>query len=62
VPINVAKSVASQLLTTGRVERVILGVSYNDVDPEMAEAFRLPVSRASWSKAFPTVRPRPRPA
>ena len=45
VPINVAKNVADQLLTTGRVERALLGVSYNDLDPEMAAAFKLPVGR-----------------
>ncbi len=45
VPINVARSVADQLLTTGRVQRVLMGVSYTDVDPAMAAAFNLPVEQ-----------------
>jgi len=44
VPINVAKTVTDQLLSTGRSWRALLGVSYNDVDPEMASAFHLPVA------------------
>lgn len=44
VPINVAKTVADQLLSTGRSWRALLGVEYNDVDPEMASAFHLPVA------------------
>jgi serine protease Do len=45
VPINVAKTVTDQLLSTGRSWRALLGVSYNDVDPEMASAFHLPVAQ-----------------
>ena len=45
VPINVARDAANQILATGRVQRVRLGVSYNDVDPDTAEAFNLPVSQ-----------------
>ncbi len=44
VPINIAKTVSDQLLSTGRSWRALLGVSYNDVDPEMAAAFHLPVA------------------
>jgi serine protease Do len=43
VPINLAQNVAEQILTTGRVVRSFLGVEYRDVEPEMAEQFRLTV-------------------
>lgn len=43
VPINLAQNVAEQILTTGRVVRSFLGVEYRDVEPEMAEQFRLSV-------------------
>jgi S1-C subfamily serine protease len=43
VPINLAQNVAAQILTTGRVVRSFLGVEYRDVEPEMAEQFRLSV-------------------
>jgi S1-C subfamily serine protease len=43
VPINLARNVAEQILTTGRVVRSFLGVEYRDVEPEMAEQFRLSV-------------------
>jgi serine protease Do len=45
VPINVARDVAQQLLDTGRVQRARLGVSYGDVDADLASAYRLPVDR-----------------
>jgi serine protease Do len=41
VPINLAQNVAEQILSTGRVVRSFLGVEYRDVEPEMAEQFRL---------------------
>jgi serine protease Do len=43
VPINAAQNVAAQILATGRVVRAYLGVEYRDVEPEMAEQFRLSV-------------------
>jgi S1-C subfamily serine protease len=43
VPINLAQNVVEQILTTGRVVRSFLGVEYRDVDPEMADQFRLSV-------------------
>jgi serine protease Do len=43
VPINLAQNVAGQILATGRVVRSFLGVEYRDVEPEMAEQFRLNV-------------------
>jgi serine protease Do len=43
VPINLAQNVAEQILATGRVVRSFLGVEYRDVEPEMAEQFRLTV-------------------
>jgi serine protease Do len=43
VPINVARDIVDQLLTTGRIRRAFLGISYVDIGPEMAAQFRLPV-------------------
>lgn len=43
VPINLAADVARQLLATGRISRAFLGVSYADIEPELAEQFGLPV-------------------
>ena len=43
VPINLAQNVAEQILATGRVVRSFLGVEYRDVEPEMADQFRLTV-------------------
>ena len=43
VPINLAENVVEQILATGRVVRSYLGVEYRDVEPEMAEQFRLSV-------------------
>jgi serine protease Do len=43
VPINEARYVAEQIIETGRVQRVVLGISYDDVDAELAKAFGLPV-------------------
>lgn len=45
VPINLASDLANQLLTTGRIRRTFLGVSYADVEPEMARQFGIPVQR-----------------
>jgi serine protease DegQ len=43
IPINMANNVAQQLIETGQVQRARLGISYGDVEPEMAEQFNLPV-------------------
>jgi serine protease Do len=43
VPINLARDIAEQLLTTGRIERPYLGVSYAEITREMVAQFRLPV-------------------
>jgi serine protease Do len=37
IPINLARNVADQLISYGRVTRAQLGVSIQDVDPELAE-------------------------
>lgn len=41
VPINLARDVANQLLTTGRVRRAYLGIAQTGVTPELAEQFGL---------------------
>jgi serine protease Do len=42
VPINLASEIATQILTTGRVQRGFLGISFLDLDPEVATRFNLP--------------------
>lgn len=44
IPINLANEVATQVLTTGRVQRAFLGISYGDIERELAAQFGLPVS------------------
>jgi len=43
VPINLANDVVRQILSTGRITRAYLGVSFADVDAELAQQFGLPV-------------------
>ena len=43
VPINLATDVVEQVLTTGRVRRALLGITYADIEPELAAQFDLPV-------------------
>jgi S1-C subfamily serine protease len=47
IPINVARDVVQQILTTGRVRRAILGVALADVTPEIAARLDLPVSEGA---------------
>src|SRR5690606_11375476 len=42
VPINLARSVAEQLLTTGEIRRAYLGINYAEVTRELAAQLRLP--------------------
>lgn len=43
IPINLANDVVHQVLTSGRVRRAFLGITFRDLDPELAEQFDLPV-------------------
>lgn len=43
VPINLARDVTEQILTSGRVRRAFLGVNYQDIEPEVAAQYGLPV-------------------
>jgi len=43
IPINVARDVAEQILTTGRVSDAYLGVETGDITPELLRFWRLPV-------------------
>ena len=43
VPINLARSIADQLLTTGRIRRAVLGIYPTDVTPPIAQQFGFPV-------------------
>jgi serine protease Do len=43
VPINLARDVAEQLLTTGVIRRAFLGIDYMEIDRDFAAYFDLPV-------------------
>jgi S1-C subfamily serine protease len=45
VPSNTVKSVAGQLIKTGKVEHAAIGVLAQAITPDVAEAFRLPVKQ-----------------
>ena len=47
VPINNARDVADQIMKTGKVSRVMLGVSIGDITPEIAQRFNLSVTRGA---------------
>jgi Do/DeqQ family serine protease len=54
IPVNLARQVAEQLITTGEVTRGWLGVSMQPLDPALAEAFGLDkVSGALVTKVLP---------
>jgi serine protease Do len=42
IPINIARDIAEQLLTTGRIRRAYLGVALGDLSPGLAERYGLP--------------------
>ena len=43
IPIALASDVARQVVETGKVTRAFLGISFRDIDPQLAEQFDLPV-------------------
>lgn len=43
VPINLAREVAEQLITTGRIVRAYFGINYRGITPELSRQFNLPV-------------------
>ena len=43
VPINLARDVTEQILSTGRVVRAVIGIYPRDIDASLAAQFRLPV-------------------
>jgi S1-C subfamily serine protease len=45
IPINTAKSIAQDLMTTGRVHRAYVGIQSVELWPDLAEALSLPVSK-----------------
>jgi serine protease Do len=44
IPINAAMEMANQVLTTGTYRRAYVGVNLDDLDPEVARQYRLPIS------------------
>ena len=49
IPSNMALHVARQLIATGKVERGWLGVSAQDLTPDLAQKFGSRTSRERWS-------------
>ena len=47
IPIDVAMDIADQLKRTGKVTRAYLGVGLQDIDPTLAEAYKLPKPEGS---------------
>jgi serine protease Do len=47
VPINMAKAIRDQLLSTGKVSRGYLGISMQEITPEMSEFFKLQNNRGA---------------
>ena len=45
VPSNTVKSVVAQLLDDGKVDRAFLGVTLEDVQPDVAQVLRLPAKQ-----------------
>jgi putative serine protease PepD len=45
VPSNTVKNVVAQILRSGKVERAYLGIRGQDLTPELADEYRLPVER-----------------
>jgi serine protease Do len=43
IPINLARDIAEQVLTTGRIRRAVLGIFPDDLVPELARQYDLPV-------------------
>jgi serine protease Do len=43
IPINLARDIAEQVLTTGRIRRTVLGIVPDDLIPELAQQYDLPV-------------------
>jgi Do/DeqQ family serine protease len=42
IPVNMARGIMEQILTTGKVSRGYLGIMIQDVTPDLATAFKLP--------------------
>jgi serine protease Do len=43
IPINLARDIADQVLATGRIRRTVLGIVPDDLIPELARLYNLPV-------------------
>jgi serine protease Do len=52
IPINLARTVMTQLIATGHVERAVIGVSIRDASQEDAEAVGLPEIRGVVVRSF----------
>jgi len=48
IPINSAKGMIKNLLKTGKIERVFLGINYIPVTPEVARKYNLPVKQGAY--------------
>src|SRR5882762_2657082 len=54
IPINLARTVMTQLISTGHVERAVLGISVLPVRPEDAEDVKLPDIKGAVVQGFTT--------
>jgi S1-C subfamily serine protease len=45
IPSNTVKSAAAQLIKTGKVDHAAIGIHAQEITPDVAEAFRLPVKK-----------------
>ena len=52
IPINLARNIAEQVLTTGVVNIAYLGIGLGDLYPEVARQYRLPVSQGVIVRAI----------
>lgn len=44
IPSNMVKEIVAQLISKGKVERAFIGISYQEVDPQIASALNLPAT------------------
>lgn len=57
IPINTAKQIAQDLITTGRIHRAALGVITTPLSPDLAEALNLPIQEGLLIERIPSGSP-----
>jgi serine protease Do len=51
IPSNTVQAIAAQLMKTGSIERPLLGVEYQPIDPQIAAMYNLPVQYGAYVTA-----------